>query len=72
MVEVQIFSKVKRFGFSGHTSAEGIEDLIAATKPKQIYLVHGDATNIEETAERLTNGIVPKGLIPHKSIILKH
>lgn len=60
--DVEIKSRIMRFGFSGHTSSEGIADLIEAVKPKQIYLIHGDPVNQNELKERITNGVIPKAL----------
>ncbi|MCE7736445.1 MAG: MBL fold metallo-hydrolase [Candidatus Heimdallarchaeota archaeon] len=56
---VHIKAKIKRFGFSGHVSSEGIADLIAHTKPKQIILMHGDPENQIALGKKLENGIIP-------------
>lgn len=57
-----IKSKIKRFGFSGHVSAEGIQDLIKHTKPKQIILMHGDPSNQVALGKKLENGIIPRAI----------
>ncbi len=58
--DILIKARVKRFGFSGHTSGAGIEDLISAIKPKRIFLIHGDPSNQSDIANKVTNGVVPE------------
>jgi hypothetical protein len=68
--DVEIKARIHKFGFSGHTSADGIQDLINHVKPKQIYLVHGDLEEQREISQKLSNGIVPKTLLPHKAEVI--
>ncbi|MHA2098092.1 MAG: MBL fold metallo-hydrolase [Candidatus Kariarchaeaceae archaeon] len=63
-------SQIKRFGFSGHVSAQGIEDLIAHTKPKQIILMHGDPVNQIALGKKLENGIIPRAIKVKVPILL--
>lgn len=69
-VEVEIKAKIIRYGFSGHTTAEGIHDLIKHVKPKQIYLVHGDPEEQNEVTNVVGNGVMPVSLEPKKPVIL--
>ncbi|MCY3411193.1 MAG: MBL fold metallo-hydrolase [Candidatus Heimdallarchaeota archaeon] len=68
--EIDIKAQVKKFGFSGHTTSEGIELLIKTIKPKQIFLVHGDPSNIEQVKAQMTNGVIPVQLAHSKPMIL--
>ena len=68
--DVEIKSRIMRFGFSGHTSSEGIANLIEAVQPKQIYLIHGDPTNQDDLKSIITNGVVPYALMRKEKIAL--
>jgi len=68
--EVEIKAKVKRFHYSGHTSAEGIHELIKAVNPKQVYFIHGDPEEQEELRQKVSNGVVPVTLRPHDTQVL--
>lgn len=68
--EVEIKAEVLRFGFSGHTSVEGITNLIEHVKPKQIFLVHGDPKEQSEMSSEIENGVIPVSLEPKKTITL--
>ncbi|MHA2250013.1 MAG: MBL fold metallo-hydrolase [Candidatus Kariarchaeaceae archaeon] len=67
-IDVEIKANVKRYGFSGHVSSEGIADLMAQTKPDQIYLIHGDPLNLDQLGKKLTNGKFPTRLQQSKTI----
>ncbi|MHA2172301.1 MAG: MBL fold metallo-hydrolase [Candidatus Kariarchaeaceae archaeon] len=67
-IDVSINAKVKRFGFSGHVSADGIKDLIKDTKPGKIFLIHGAPSSIKDLGHKLTNGFAPVSLIPQKAV----
>ncbi|MHA2502219.1 MAG: MBL fold metallo-hydrolase [Candidatus Kariarchaeaceae archaeon] len=68
--EVEIKARVMRFHYSGHTSADGIKDLIDAVKPKQIYFIHGGVEEQDDLRQKLSNGIVPVSLEIGKTEIL--
>lgn len=70
IVNVHIKAQVKRFGFSGHVSSEGIADLIKSVKPKMIFLIHGDPENQKALSKKLENGIIPVALKPLENQIL--
>jgi predicted metal-dependent RNase len=67
---VLLKSQIKRFGFSGHVSSEGIADLIAHTKPKQIILMHGDPDNQLALGKKLENGSIPRAIKIKVPIVL--
>jgi len=68
--DVAIKARVKRFHFSGHTSADGIHELIKSVKPKQIYMIHGDLEEQHDIREKVSNGVVPVTLKPQETQIL--
>ncbi|MHA1258805.1 MAG: MBL fold metallo-hydrolase [Candidatus Heimdallarchaeaceae archaeon] len=43
--EVTIKSKIMKFPYSGHSSADGIKHLIEKAKAKSVFLVHGEMRN---------------------------
>ncbi|MDH5402181.1 MAG: MBL fold metallo-hydrolase [Candidatus Heimdallarchaeota archaeon] len=68
--EVEINAKLMRFGFSGHTSSDGVKDLIEHTKPERVFLVHADVNNATKMKELTTNGKIPELLEINKVVKL--
>ena len=67
---VSINAKIKRFHYSGHTSVQGIKNLAKKINAKQIYMIHGDQKEQDDIREELSNGVIPKTLMPKKSEVL--
>lgn len=69
-LKIKLKARIKTFGFSGHTSVEGIKILVDAVKPQQIYLIHGEMENQNQIAGYISNGVTPKSLVEHEFEVL--
>ena len=68
---IPINLQLKTYRFSGHTSPAGIKHLINETKPREIFLVHSDASNTKDAVKFLSNGVAPKTLKRKKPIKIR-
>ena len=49
---------------------QGIKNLAKTINAKQIYMIHGDQKEQDDIREELSNGVIPKTLMPNKSEVL--